>query len=259
MKFETWKHWYKKILEDLGFSQEEDERTAKVLSEILDKKGSIKFEDVINNIPQENPLFPNDDDNRNIKNAIVFGAGPSLKKDIGFIKDKCDSDKEYFKDYILIVADGATTVVLKENILPDIIVTDLDGKLEDLMIANEKGSVFVLHGHGNNLDLILKYTEKIHKVLGTTQSKPMPNLHNFGGFTDGDRAVFLAVALGVGKIVLAGMDFGIMTTNYSRPNLENEIAEADEVKKKKLKYAEELVEWIKKNEDVEIVNLSHDI
>ena len=267
MKFETWDLWYKQILDDLGFLKSEDEKTARVLNEILDKEGSIKFESLTDNIPQKNPICQNDNIvmglnktiDRDIKNAIVLGAGPSLKKDIAFIKDKCKGNKEYFKDYVLIVADGATTVALEKNLLPDIIVTDLDGKIEDLMIANEKGSVFVLHAHGNNLDEILKYTDKIHKVLGTTQSKPFSNLYNFGGFTDGDRAVFLAFALGVKKIVLAGMDFGTMTTNYSRPNLESEIAEADEVKKKKLKYAEELVEWIKENEDLEIINLSHDL
>ena len=256
MKFETWNQWYKRILEDFGFSKDEDEKTAKVLNEILDKQDSIKFKNLIDNIPNENPIFQNTNKARDIKNAIVFGAGPSLKKDIKLIKDKCNENKEYFKDYILIVADGATTGVLEENILPDIIVTDLDGKIEDLMLANEMGSVFVLHAHGNNLDQILKYTKTINKVLGTTQSKPLSNLYNFGGFTDGDRAVFLAVALGVKKIILAGMDFGNITTKYSRPNLASEIAEADEVKKKKLKYAEELVEWIKNNEDVEVINLN---
>lgn len=254
MKFETWKLWYEKILDDFGFSKEEDERTAGILNKILSRSGSIKLENLIDNINPENPAIHKfNRDKSDVKNFIVFGAGPSLKKDIETIKSKYNVENP--ENYILIVADGATTAVLEEKIVPDIIVTDLDGKIEDLMLANDLGSVFVLHAHGNNLNQILKYTDKLRKILGTSQSKPFSNLYNFGGFTDGDRAVFLAVALDAQKIVLAGMDFGDMTTKYSRPDLKEEIAEADEVKKK-LKYAKELVEWVKENEDVEIINLS---
>jgi len=255
MKFDIWNLWYEKILDDFGFSKEEDERTASILNELLSKKSSINLENLIDNIDPKNTLVHHFyRDKSDVNNFIVFGAGPSLKKDIETIKSKYNIEDS--EDYILIAADGATTAVLEENIIPDIIVTDLDGKIEDLMLANDLGSIFVLHAHGNNFNEILKYTDKLHKVLGTSQSKPFSNLYNFGGFTDGDRAVFLAVALGAQKIFLAGMDFGDTTTRYSRPDLESETAEADEVKKKKLKYAKELVDWIKENEDVEIINLS---
>jgi len=252
MKYSEWEKWYNKILEDFAFSKDDDEKTANILNEILDKQGFIKLKNVLNNLHNDNlAIHKSCSKKSDIKNFIVFGAGPSLKKHIELVKKKC-----LVEDYILIVADGATSALLEENIVPDIIVTDLDGNIDDLMLANDLGSVFILHAHGHNLENILKYTKKLKKVLGTTQSKPLSNLYNFGGFSDGDRAVFLALAFGGEKIVLAGMDFGIMTTKYSRPNLTSEIAEADEVKKKKLKYAEELVEWVKDNENIEIINLS---
>jgi uncharacterized Rossmann fold enzyme len=245
MKFSEWELWYKRILDDFGFSKKMDEKSANLLNNILKKQGSIKFENLLDNLPNKKIAT---------KSFIVFGAGPSLKSNIKYIRENLD-----IGGYILIAADGATTGLLEEKIVPDIVVTDLDGKLEDLFLANDSGSFFVIHAHGNNKDEITKYASKFKNVLGTTQSKPIANLYNFGGFTDGDRAVFLATALRAEKILLAGMDFGNLTTKYSRPNLESEIAEADEVKKKKLKYAEELVDWIKENEDVEIINLSHDI
>jgi uncharacterized Rossmann fold enzyme len=255
MKYIEWEKWYDKILEDFGFSKEEDERTANILNELLKQKNSLKLENLIDNLHNENLAIHNSDSDRpNIENFIVFGAGPSLKKDIKFIKNRCSLREG--EDYILIVADGATSALLEENIIPDIIVTDLDGNMDDLMLANDLGSVFVLHAHGHNEDKILKYTEKLNKVMGTTQSKPLSNLYNFGGFTDGDRAVFLATVLGGKKIILAGMDFGIMTTKYSRPDLSDEISKADEVKQKKLMYAEKLVDWVKDNEDTKIINLS---
>lgn len=255
MNFEQWEKWYNEILKDFGFSREDDERTACILNELLSKHGSISIENLIDNLQHENPAIHNfHRDKSDIKNFMVFGAGPSLKKDIKYIKTKCNIENP--EDYIIIAADGATSALLEEKVVPDIIVTDLDGKIEDLMLANELGSFFVLHAHGNNFDQILKYTEKIYKILGTTQSKSFSNLYNFGGFTDGDRAVFLAAALGAEKIVLAGMDFGKIVTKYSRPNIETETAEADEIKQKKLQYAEKLIDWIKKNENIEIINLS---
>ena len=67
--------------------------------------------------------------------------------------------------------------------------------------------------------------------------------------------MFLAVALGASEITLAGMDFGDIVTKYSRPNIETELAKADEFKKKKLTYAEKFTQWIIDNENVKIINL----
>ncbi|MEA4957029.1 hypothetical protein SDC9_07574 [bioreactor metagenome] len=255
MKFEEWNIWYEKILVDFGFSREEDEKTAAILNKLLSVKDSIKIEDLLDNLKHEKITIHNFHKNKsNIKKFIVFGAGPSLKKDIMKIKNFCNLEDS--NEYILISADGATTALLEEKIVPDIIVTDLDGKIEDLILANDLGSVFVVHAHGNNFEKILKYTNSFNKILGTTQSEPFSNLYNFGGFTDGDRAVFLAIALNAEKIILAGMDFGKIVTKYSRPEIETETADADEIKQKKLQYAEKLVNWAKENNDIEIINLS---
>jgi uncharacterized Rossmann fold enzyme len=190
--------------------------------------------------------------NKNQKGLfMVFGAGPSIKKHIKYLK----THNKKFKDYTMIVADGATSALLEEDIVPEIIVTDLDGKIDDLLIANSKGTIFVIHGHGNNIDLIKKYTNSFNKVLGTTQSIPLENIYNFGGFTDGDRAVFLAEFLGAKKIVLGGMDFGKYVTSYSRPNIKKNVEIADDIKIKKLEHGEKLVNWIKQNKDVHISSI----
>jgi len=241
MKFSEWKSVYNQILDDFGFSKKMDEESADLLNDILKKQGSIKFENLLDNLPNKKIAT---------KTFIVFGAGPSLKSNIKHIRENLD-----INNYILIAADGATTALLEEKIVPNIVVTDLDGKLEDLLLANDLKSFFVIHAHGNNADEIVKYTPKFKKVLGTTQSKPVANLYNFGGFTDGDRAVFLATALGAKKILLAGMDFGKYVTSYSRPDMDVEIDIADEIKQKKLKYAEQLVDWIKNNENIDVIDI----
>ena len=159
------------------------------------------------------------------------------------------------KEYVLVAADGATTAMVEERVAPDIIVTDLDGNLDDILLANLRGANVVIHAHGDNSDKIVQLTPFFTSVLGTTQAQPIGNLYNFGGFTDGDRAMFLAIALGASEMILAGMDFGNIVTQYSRPNLITKTAKADEIKSKKLKYAEKFTNWIIENEKVNLINL----
>ncbi len=237
MDFGTWERYYKEILDDFGFSREGDENSAKVLDEILSDEGCLTLDD-LSQIVGFSDKF------------IVFGAGPSLKKHIKDLKDNYD-----LKNYVLVSADGATTALIEERISPDIVATDLDGNMDDILLANLRGANIVVHAHGDNLDSVVKFTSFFTNVLGTTQAQPVGNLYNFGGFTDGDRALFLAVALGAAEITLAGMDFGSIVTKYSRPYLENDLEVADEFKKKKLEYAEKFTQWVIDNENVDIINL----
>ena len=237
MEFGLWEKYYTKILDDFGFSREGDEESAKLLDEILSVEGCLTLEE-LREIVSFSDKF------------IVFGAGPSLKEHVRMIKEEYD-----LKDYVLLPADGATTALIEERIVPDVIATDLDGNLDDIFLANLKGANVVIHAHGDNIDKIASLTTFFTTRMGTTQAQPIGNLYNFGGFTDGDRAIFLAVALGASEITLAGMDFGNIVTQYSRPNLATKTAEADDFKKKKLRYADMLTNWIKENEPVELINL----
>lgn len=237
MEFGLWEKYYKEILDDFGFSRENDEKSAKLLDEILSTEGCLTLEDLKGFVDFSDKF-------------IVFGAGPSLKEHVKFLKENYD-----LTDYVLVAADGATTALVEERIAPDIVATDLDGNLDDILLANFRGANVAIHAHGDNMDKIAKLTPFFTSVLGTTQSQPVGNLYNFGGFTDGDRAMFLAVALGAEEITLAGMDFGDIVTRYSRPNIETDIAQADDFKKKKLGYAEKFAQWIEDNENVVIKNL----
>jgi len=233
MNLAIWFSWYMEILEDFGFSRQDDEKSAELLDKLLESSG-LSHQD----IPMK-------------KKAIVCGAGPSIKNNLEEMK-KFDLSK-----FIVVSADGATTALLEEDIIPDIIVTDLDGEMKDIIKANQEGSFLAVHAHGNNMDKINKYVPQLKRVLGTTQSTPLKKVYNFGGFTDGDRALFLAVELGAKYIILAGMDFGKVVTKYSRPDMPESEGKADEIKESKLKYAKKLVEWAAQNEEVTIFNISH--
>ena len=46
MDFEEWEGWYDEILETLGFSREDDEKTAVLLDKILEEHGFLTLEDL---------------------------------------------------------------------------------------------------------------------------------------------------------------------------------------------------------------------
>lgn len=212
MDYNEWKKYYNQILLDFDFSKKEDEKSAVLLSKLLDGKKLVKPED-LNNIISG-------------KNVYVFGAAGSLQDDVKKVK----KEKAVF-----ISADPATSLLMEKNIMPDIIVTDLDGVVEDEVKANKKGAIAMIHAHGNNIDRLERYVPMFDgKIIGTTQSKPFDNIYNFGGFTDGDRAVCLADHFGAKKIFLAGFDFEDVG-KYSK---------SKELKMKKLGWAKRIIEKI---------------
>ena len=235
----NWEEWYDRILDDFSFSRYDDELSAKLLDEKISEKGKFDLSHI---------GFPHQ--------CIVFGAGPSIKKHIAYLKST-----ENLEEYILIAADGTTTALLEEDIIPDIIVTDLDGNMDDIIKSNRLKSIVYVHAHGDNMDKIEEYLDKLDKIIPTCQCKAFGNLENYGGFTDGDRAVYIAIySLKVNKIILAGMDFGSIITSYSRPEIGCELKQADEFKKKKLDYAQKLINSLKKeNIQIEFIDLNDSI
>ncbi len=237
MEFGLWEKYYKEILDDFGFSRSGDEKSAKLLDEILSTEGCLTLNNLAEIVGFSDKF-------------IVFGAGPSLKNHVLMLKEDYD-----LRDYVLVAADGATTALIEEKISPDIVCTDLDGNIDDILLANLRGANIAIHAHGDNIDKIASLSSFFNNVIGTTQSQPVGNLYNFGGFTDGDRALFLSVALGASEVTLAGMDFGERVTRYSRPDLEAKVCAADEFKRKKLMYAEKFTNWVAENEPVNVINL----
>lgn len=184
MDFEAWEGYYNQILADFGFKKDEDERSASILSALLVGKNLGSSDDLADIIHG--------------KEVFVIGGGKNLETELS----------QDFSHNIIIAADGSTSRLLKRNIIPHIIVTDLDGNVEDQLKANENGTLIAVHAHGDNIEAIKKWTPKFQgKIIGTMQCRPFGNLHNYGGFTDGDRGVFLAHHFGAKNIRLIGFDF----------------------------------------------------
>jgi len=223
MKLEDWLPFYRRIVETMGYSVEEDRKSAELLRELLMESDEYllrkELEAVIG------------------RKVYVFGAGPSLERAL---------EEFDFSDGTLIAADGATTALLDFGIVPDVIVTDLDGRILDIKLANDKGSFLVVHAHGDNRDKLVSYVPFLSRILGTCQTEPLDIIYNFGGFTDGDRAVFLAEELGAREITLVGFDFGETVGKWSKPSL-REHSPVWETKRKKFEFAKELLVWLEKN------------
>ena len=209
-----WESKYRSILKDFGYSRKKDYQSCKLLNSILPKKTlTVKIRDIIGNKP-----------------VFIIGAGPSLSSCIPILKK--------YKEITKIVADGATKAIIENNLKPNIIVTDLDGDIKSLKKAGRTNTIMVVHAHGDN-------TKKIHLVknfkncIGTTQTKPAGRVHNFGGFTDGDRCVFLASHFKAKKIILLGMDFGTRIGKYSKVSVVNR-----NTKIAKLRRGKKLLEWL---------------
>lgn len=109
----------------------------------------------------------------------------------------------------LIVADGAIGALLELNLklIRNVIclVSDGDGIPH---INNEKigGMTILLHAHGHakdNLDNILniwnKWEEPPKIIISHQTFENSPSIVNFGGFSDGDRAVCMLHACGISK------------------------------------------------------------
>ncbi len=186
MQFESWEPLYLAILEDFGFSRHRDVEAAELLRELLQGKE--------NSLLAAEALLSG-------RRAVVCGNAPCLSRELEEIKSG------QVEDAVFLAADGATTVLLEHSILPAIIVTDLDGPFPAILKANKLGSIAVVHAHGDNLDALKRYVPLLDRVMGTVQCQPSEGLYNFGGFTDGDRAVFLAKEMGAGSIDLLGFDF----------------------------------------------------
>ena len=183
MQFATWEPIYLAILDDFGFSMSGDEDAARLLVELLSGLGNC---------------LSRADARVRGRRVVVFGNAPTLDRELNELQGT---------DAVFLAADGATTVLLRRGILPDIIVTDLDGSFPDILKANREGSIAVVHAHGDNLDALSRYVPQLEGVIGTAQCRPPEGLYNFGGFTDGDRCVFLAKELGAASIKLVGFDY----------------------------------------------------
>ncbi|WP_292518804.1 6-hydroxymethylpterin diphosphokinase MptE-like protein [Methanoculleus sp.] len=202
MRFSDWEPHYTAILEYFGFEREADEEAARLLGSLADRDDLGLLEALIRG-----------------RMVTVCGNAPSLPDEVDRIEGT------------VLAADAAAGVLVDHGIRPDAVFTDLDGATDLFIDLSRQGTVMIVHAHGDNIPLLRHWIPRLPgPLVATTQAAPLAHVHNFGGFTDGDRAVFAADELGAAGIRIIGFDLSDR--------------DVDPVKRGKLYWAGELLRLI---------------
>lgn len=178
VKYDDWEPIYQEICEYFSFDPTEDDRAAHILADLTTQDATDLLKNLIAG-----------------EQVTVCGNAPTLEQELDTITG------------VIIAADAASGVLIRHGITPDVIVTDLDGIEDEAITLNKKGTILVVHAHGDNIPRIRTWVPRMKGPLVlTTQGKPFNHVYNFGGFTDGDRAVYLAYEMQASDVKLAGFD-----------------------------------------------------
>lgn len=209
MNFDEWEPVYEAILADFGFDRTADERVRDVLADFTEPFDLGRL-DVAGEM------------------VVIAGGGPSLEADC----DRIDEATE-----TVFAASTAADRLREVGITVDCMVTDLDKNPETVQRMTEHGIPVAVHAHGDNEPLVRKVVPELDtaNVVGTTQAAPVGPVKNFGGFTDGDRAAFLADYCGASSLKFVGWDFDDLSVGP--------------VKQRKLRWAERLLYWLGRRRD----------
>ncbi|WP_436928398.1 6-hydroxymethylpterin diphosphokinase MptE-like protein [Halosimplex halobium] len=242
MEFHDWEPVYTAILADMGFDRDGDERARDLLADLVSggvggrgdgPDGSAGASDAggaassADGDPSRRgddrggPLAPADLDFGGETVAVV-GAGPSLGDELDTVR-AADA---------VVAASDAAAVVCEAGLAVDCMVTDLDEEGDAARELTAEGTPVAVHAHGDNRPALRERVPRlaVERVLPTTQAAPAGPVVNTGGFTDGDRAAFLADHCGADALVFAGWDF--------------DDPDVDPLKAKKLVWAERLLRWL---------------
>lgn len=235
---EGWWDWYREIAEAMGYSIERDREAARLLGELLRERPCLL-----------GPLRERMEE-RGV--AVVAGAADELSRDARSLATLGQRG-----GYLLLAADGAAGGLMEQGLVPDIVVTDLDGGLPLLRRAWGMGATLFIHAHGDNIPYLRGAAESFpERAEATCQCEPLGHIHNLGGFTDGDRAVYIAAALGARRIVTIGMCLDCGVGAYSKPGVRLS-GEWLRAKRRKMWYAMRLLTWLSEvRRDIEFIDAS---
>ncbi|MDR0523672.1 MAG: DUF115 domain-containing protein [Candidatus Methanoplasma sp.] len=183
MRFSEWEPVYEAILADMGYDGDCDERSARVAKAALQRL-DLADDDILRDVIGAE--------------ATVLGNAARLAGDLSSMGAVG----------AVLCSGSAAGAAMAAGCMPDAVVTDLDGDIGPQIEASAAGAVTLIHAHGDNAELILRHAPEFRgPVILTVQSKPSGIACNYGGFTDGDRAVCVARHFGARRIRLLGFDF----------------------------------------------------
>ena len=189
MEYSEWLPYYESIRSEFGFPFDREQASADRLRALL---GPTAREDPLGRIGRRLRGRP----------VVVVGLAPRAGAPPVWrlpVRGKPPA---------LVAADGAAAVCLEQGLVPEVIVTDLDGPIPSEVTANARGALVLVHAHGDNGPALDAWVPEFRgELAGSWAGPPGDGLLNVGGFTDGDRSVCLAESVGAERILLWGFDF----------------------------------------------------
>ncbi len=213
MEFTEWNPAYQAVLAAFPFQQRADERTRDRLASLCRRRRCVD--------PTTLPLAE--------QPVVIAGGASTLSAELPAARD----------ERVVIAASDAGARLADLGWKPDLIVTDLDGDPARTHELAQAGIPVAVHAHGDNQSAIDQWVPEFppKTLLPTTQAAPVGPVYNFGGFTDGDRAAFLADHFGASRLHFAGWEFDDPTV--------------DPMKRRKLQWAARLLRWLEQRRDEE--------
>lgn len=175
MDFSEWDPIYTAIVADLG------------LDRAADKRARDRLADLTTPFDPDRLAFDGE-------TVAIVGGGP-----IANLAPARRADR--------VVAAGGG-IGCRHDVSIDLVVTDLDSAPDVVVELTHHGTPVAVAAHGDNILAIETHVPAMDRqnVLGTTQAKPVAHLLNVGGFTDGDRAAYIADHCGAESLVFLGWD-----------------------------------------------------
>jgi uncharacterized Rossmann fold enzyme len=206
VNFETWEPVYESILADMGYDRQADEAARDDLADAVRD---------VETVEPDRQAFEG-------QTVAIAAPGQSLR-DATCVVAEADT---------VVAAGAAADQLLDAGRAVDWLVTDLDGHARPAGAVTDAGVPVAVHAHGDNRSRLAEAVPSmdLSAVLPTTQAAPVAGVWNLGGFTDGDRAAFLADAMGADRLVFAGWDLDDETVGP--------------VKRRKLDWAARLLRWL---------------
>jgi hypothetical protein len=188
LEYSRWAPLYEQIRQEFGFSWTREESAATRLRELLPAAA------------REHPLERLTARLRG-KEVVVVGLAPRAGPPPLWRRPFSSGG------VAVVAADGAAAPCLGAGLVPDVIATDLDGPVPSEVTSNRRGALVVVHAHGDNRDLLEEWVPQFPgELAGSWAGPPGDGLLDEGGFTDGDRAAFLAQSAGAARVLLWGFD-----------------------------------------------------
>ena len=209
MRFEEWEPVYESILADFGYPRSADETARDLLAANTRAFDWSMLDHVAG------------------ASVAIAGGAVTLADELDVVRSA----------EVVFAASNAVETIHDAGLGMDLMTTDLDKVPDTAVELSNQGTPVAVHAHGDNIPELERWLPEfdLEFVLPTTQAEPVGPVENVGGFTDGDRAAFLADHLGAATLRFPGWDFDDPTVGPE--------------KRRKLRWAERLLLWLETRRD----------